>query len=421
MLRVLVSAILGSLLSARLLHKSKVKMRVTQVPVPVQIPLQVPMLVPVGSPISEVGPLVSQMASMPSMSLMLNEGPGPEVDEPSLPGMDMEMDSPFASGMFRGFAMSPGFETPDTVLTPGQLINANEGTEHNTVAQSSSTSVSRQQMVETLKNGTRQLRTVETHCKNGKCQKKESVRLIKPTKELNAKAKAAHSEQKTVPAANVGPSTADTTLTAGPPSIEDVLHQVMGFGSEIGNADAVPRFPFAAEGLRIKMPRGSGAPAAPLSLQHLDDQDQILGTLPKGMNGSDLKVDQSGHVVTVQYRMHTGQSKVGVEQRFSLDFTPDQKPKAKYSKASGKFSVVIPRPKNAQRSSSDVEIVIDDEGEPTAVKMPSVPAKQATHSLKRKHQKHMSKETEDLENAKKHIEAALDPKAEPIIMLEFSS
>jgi len=405
MLRAVLAAILAYTAGARLLHKSNAKMRVAQVPVPVQIPLQIPMLVPIGGPMTGA----DFFSAMPSMQSMSFDGPG-------LP--DMEMTTPFG-----GFMAAPGFQPPAFQVTPEQLMKSKDGTQHNEVAESSSTSVSREQTVETLRNGTKQLRTVETRCKNGKCHKKELVKLIKPTNMQNAEVNsAAQSEKKTVPAANVGPSTTDAVEfgATGPPSIEDVLHQVMGFGRDIGNMelrnqmDGMPRFPFAAEGLKIRMPKGPNAVEAPLSLQHLDGQDEIVGTLPSKMNATDLKVDQSGHVVTVQYRMKDGQSTVGVEQRFSLDFTPPQKPKAKYNRANGKFSVVIARPKNVQKSSSDVEIVMDDEAQPV------VPAKQATHIHKSK--KHVQKQqTEEMQKVKKHLEAALDPKAEPIIMLEFSS
>jgi len=438
MLRVLLVASLASMVAARLLHKSQAKMRVATRLLPVQIPLQVPMLVPMGTPLDQAGPFPQgPFAQVPMLNggFVLNAGPGPEMDEMEIPPMNM--DAAFGGG----FMATPGFQPSGMdVGQLRQLMSTNEaGDEQNSedeaVAQSSSSSISRQQNVETLKNGTRQVRTTVTTCKNGKCEKKESVQVIKPNKKVDTAAskylkKADQSEkantdaeQKTIPAANVGPSAPDAVFAAGAPSIQDVLNQVMGFGREIGAGVETPRFPFGAEGLKIKMPRGPGAPAAPLSLEHLDDQDHIQGTLPTGLNASDLKVDQSGHVVTVQYRMKNGPSTVGVEQRFSLDFAPAQKPKAKYYKKTGKFSLEIPRPVNAKSSSSDVEVVMDDhEEEPGEATSKAVAAaKKATHIAQRKHQKQVEKQSQELQNAKQHLQAALDPQAEPIIMLEFSS
>merc|ERR1719313_1227081 len=104
--------------------------------------------------------------------------------------------------------------------------------------------------------------------------------------------------------------------------------------------------------------------------------------------------------------MRDGRSTVGVEQRFSLDFNPTQKPKAKYNRKSGQFSVAIARPQNVQRSSSDVEIDMDDEEMSSEAKTLPAKAKQATHSPKSKHQKHAQKQqTQELQSAKKHLEA----------------
>lgn len=128
------------------------------------------------------------------------------------------------------------------------------------------------------------------------------------------------------------------------PTLGDIMGFARAMSAPRGDG-APPKFPGAADGVTIRM-KASEMPA-PLHMEETDGGLVVTGRLPGNLNASTLNVNQLGDVVEVQYRMGEGRSAVGVNQRFELDFEPQELSKAKYSGVSGQFTLDIPKPKDA--------------------------------------------------------------------------
>lgn len=183
---------------------------------------------------------------------------------------------------------------------------------------------------------------------------------------------------------------------AGPRNLLDVL-RALGAAQAVHGASPAA-FPLAADGLKIKMRPGDGVPT-PLALEEEGGAVRIAGGLPPHLNASSLRVKQLGRLIAVQYMVGDGQNLVGVEQRFMLDFEPQESAQVNYSGATGAFSLELHRPKDSGLP-QDVTIDFEDQEPETTQEA----AKNTTASLTRESaSENGSKEQENAVESKQQV------------------
>jgi|Transcript_102640 hypothetical protein len=175
-----------------------------------------------------------------------------------------------------------------------------------------------------------------------------------------------------VPLAELSPEAAEDTEVA-PVSVDGPLRDLVDFGSAIGAA-VLPRVVHGSplelpmDILHVKMQQEV---PKPLNVDDTPSKVHIYGNLPKNLTAKTLQVSSEGRNLVVKYFIdegkQAGNSIVGIDERFALDFEPVVTPAVRYKASTGAFEMILPRPPK-ETSQRQVNIEFD-------VSQPEVPSK----------------------------------------------